>query len=93
MVWNELTRHPGGIYEPDGSRLLSIGAGNPEIGKPKVTFKCRPDATSDPNSTPETHSFAEGETYSFTCNPYRVEATREPDSEELEDFTAMVTRR
>jgi len=81
----------GRIYAGDGSELAYFGAGNPDIGKPQVTVKCRPTATDDPSHASKTHRFSERETISLPCSPYRVDVTRNPDTE-FKSFSIVVKR-
>lgn len=83
----------GNVYDGAGSRIIYIGAGNPEIGYPQVTVTCRPDSKSDPRYVSTTHKFDDGETFSFPCDPYKVDVERESDSPEQKHFRVMVNPR
>lgn len=74
------------VADSNGTDVIYIGAGNPEIGYPKMTVKSIIDNISN------THSFSEGETYVYNVGPYSVEVERYPDTETAKSFRVWVSR-
>lgn len=80
------------LYDADGTNVLYVGAGNPELGYPKMTVTCRPGAKSDPGYRSEDHSFKDGESYTFACKEYKVVVVRQSDTDTLKRFDVEVRR-
>ena len=74
------------VTDGGGQQVLYIGAGNPEIGSPKMTVRSVVDNKS------ETNSFSEGEIYTYNVGPYSVRVERQPDSTEVKTFRVWVSR-
>ena len=74
------------LADAEGQKVLYIGAGNPEIGYPQMTVKSVLDNQS------ETHSFGEGEAYTYIVGSYSVRVERQPDAEETKSLRVWVSR-
>jgi hypothetical protein len=74
------------IADSSGTDVLYIGAANPEIGYPKMTVKSLADGTS------VTHTFSDGESFTYNVGPYSVEVERQPDSEDAKSLRVWVSR-
>lgn len=74
------------VFDDGGEKVLYIGAGNPEIGYPQVNVKSVIDNKS------ETHSFSNGESYTYNVGSYSVRVERQPDAEETKSFRVWVSR-
>lgn len=74
------------VFDEGGSKVLYIGAGNPEIGYPQLNVR------SFINNKSETHSFSDNETYTYAMGAYSVRVERQPDTEETKSFRVWVSR-
>ena len=102
--WCGESESPGGVIiadvdiiaevtGPDGTNVFRVAGSNPTIGYPAIQVTCRDGSPSDPNHSEVRKRFSEGETISFTCNPYTIVATREADSRKLKHFQLVVRPR
>ena len=78
------------VTGPDGTNVFRVAGSNPTLGYPAIQVTCRGGSPSDPNHSEVKKGFSEGETISFTCNPYTIVATREADSRYLKQFQLVV---
>jgi hypothetical protein len=74
------------VADSNDTAVLYMGAGNPEIGYPKMTVKYLIDGKSD------THSFNVGETFTYNVGPYSVKVERRPDTDTAKSLYAVVSR-
>ena len=75
------------VYNSDGSRLLLLDAANPDIGYPVASIGCWIDGDADF----EGNYFSEGESWSTTCNQWRIDINRLRDTEDLKRFDVYIT--
>lgn len=74
------------IADASGTKVLYMGAVNPEIGYPKMTVESVVDGAKN------THTFSEGESYTYNVGPYSVEVERQPDTATAKSLRVWVSK-
>lgn len=74
------------IADASGTKVLYMGAANPELGYPKMTVESLVDKGKD------THTFKEGESYTYNVGPYSVKVERQPDTATAKSLRVWVSK-